>query len=207
MTRSATTPATGWCVEVASRLRRLAPAAALVGRVGSDEFVVTVRLPNPHEAVELAAAAAPTMQVPMEVDAITLDVDVAVGVAVHPDHATEAEELLKLADLAAQAAKQFTTPVQLFHPNLQARSTHRLGLAADMRRALETGEVEVYFQPKVALPDRRVVGVECLARWEHPAHGQVPPQDFVAIAEHTGQLGRLTDVVLRDRTAAGPRLD
>jgi EAL domain-containing protein (putative c-di-GMP-specific phosphodiesterase class I) len=67
-----------------------------------------------------------------------------------------------------------------------------------MRRALETGEVEVYFQPKVALPDRRVVGVECLARWEHPAHGQVSPQDFVAVAEHTGQLGRLTDVVLRE---------
>jgi diguanylate cyclase (GGDEF)-like protein len=183
--------------EVATRLRRLAPAAALVGRGGSDEFIVTVRLPNPHEAVELAGRLRSTMQVPMELDAITLDVDVAVGVAVHPDHATEAEELVKLADLAAQAAKQFTTPVQLFHPSLQARSTHRLGLAADMRRALETGEVEVYFQPKVALPDRRVVGVECLARWEHPAHGQVPPQDFVAIAEHTGQLGRLTDVVLR----------
>src|SRR4029453_10064100 len=125
----------------------------------------------------------------------TPDVDVAVGVAVHPDHATEAEELVKLADLAAQAAKQFTTPVQLFHPNLQARSTHRLGLAADMRRARETGEVEVSFQPKVALPDRRVVGVECLARWEHPAHGQVPPADFVAIAGHTGQLGRLPEVV------------
>jgi EAL domain-containing protein (putative c-di-GMP-specific phosphodiesterase class I) len=88
--------------------------------------------------------------------------------------------------------------VQLFHPNLQARSTHRLGLAADMRRALETGEIEVYFQPKVALPDRRVVGVECLARLDAPAHGEVSPQDFVAVAEHTGQLGRLTDVVLRE---------
>ncbi len=184
-------------LEVATRLRRLAPAAALVGRGGSDEFIVTVRLPNPHEAVELAGRLRSTMQVPMEVDAITLDVDVAIGVAVHPDHATEAEELVKLADLAAQAAKQFTTPVQLFHPNLQARATHRVGLAADMRRALETGEIEVHFQPKVALPDRRVVGVECLARWEHPAHGQVPPQEFVAVAEHTGQLGRLTEIVLR----------
>jgi diguanylate cyclase (GGDEF)-like protein len=183
-------------VEVASRLRRLAPAAALVGRAASDEFVVTQRLADSDEAMDLARRLRDALQEPMQVDAITLDVDVAVGVAVHPDHGTEAETLLRCADLAAQSAKQFTTPVHLYQPSLQARSTHRLGLAADMRRALEAGEVEVYFQPKVALPDRQVVGVECLARWEHPAHGQVAPADFVAIAEHTGQLGRLTDVVL-----------
>ncbi len=184
--------------EVAFRLRRLAPAAALVGRAGSDEFVVTLRLPNADEAMSLAAQLRETLQEPMEVDSITLDVDVAVGIAVHPDHGTEAEVLLKRADLAAQSAKQFATPVHLFQPSLQERSTHRLGLAADMRRALEAGEVEVYFQPKVALPDRRVVGVECLARWDHEAHGQVSPTDFIAIAEHTGQMGRLTDIVLRE---------
>jgi len=125
-------------------------------------------------------------------------VDVAVGIAVHPDHGTEPEVLLNRADLAAQTAKQLATPVHLFHPNLQARSTHRLGLAADLRRALENGEIEVHFQPKVALPDRRVVGVECLARWEHSAHGYVSPPEFVAIAEHTGQLNRLTEIVLNE---------
>ncbi len=184
--------------EVATRLRSLAPAAALVGRGGSDEFIVTLRLPDADAGVALATRLRRALQEPMEVGSITLDVDVAVGVAVHPDHATEASALIKHADLAAQAAKQFTTPVHLFHPNLQASSSHRLGLATDMRRALENGEIEVYFQPKLSLPERRVVGVECLARWEHPTHGQVSPRDFVAVAEHTGQLGRLTDVVLRE---------
>ena len=185
-------------VEVGARLRQLAPAAALAGRVGSDEFVVMLRLPDADAALTLATQLRTALHEPMELDSIMLDVDVAVGVAVHPDHGTEAEVLLKRADLAAQAAKQFATPVNLFHPSLQARSTHRSGLAADLRRALEGGEIEVYFQPKVALPDRRVIGVECLARWEHAAHGQVPPVEFVAIAEHTGQLSRLTDVVLRE---------
>jgi diguanylate cyclase (GGDEF)-like protein len=184
--------------EVAARLRRLAPAAALVGRAGSDEFAVTLRLPGPDDAVHLATQLREALQEPMDVDSITLDVDVAVGIAVHPEHGTEPEVLLKRADLAAQASKQFAARVHLFHPSLQARSTHRLGLAADFRRALEAGEVEVYFQPKVSLPDRRVVGVECLARWEHATHGFVPPTDFVAVAEHTGQLGRLTEVVLRE---------
>jgi diguanylate cyclase (GGDEF)-like protein len=184
--------------EVAARLRRLAPAAALVGRAGSDEFAVTLRLPNTDRAVRLASELRTALQQPLEVETISLDVDVAVGVAVHPDHGTEPEILLKRADLAAQAAKLLATPVHLFHPSLQARSVHRLGLAADMRKALEAGDVEVYFQPKVSLPDRRIVGVECLARWEHATHGHVSPTDFVAVAEHTGQLGRLTDVVLRD---------
>ena len=184
--------------EVAARLRRFAPAAALVGRVGSDEFVVTLRLPSTAEATRLATDLRQALREPLEVGSITLDVDVAVGVAVHPDHGTEAEVLLRRADLAAQAAKQFVTPVHMFNASMQARSSHRLNLAADMRRALEAGEVQVYFQPKVTLSDRRVVGVECLARWEHATHGSVAPTDFVALAEYTGQLGRLTELVLRE---------
>ena len=185
-------------VEVAARLRRLAPAAALVGRASSDEFVITQRLADADEAVALATQLRTALREPMELDGITLDVDVAVGIAVHPDHATEAEELLKCAGLAAQSAKHFTVPVHLYQPSLQARSNQRLGLASDLRRALEAGDIQVYYQPKVSLPDRRVVGVECLARWEHPAHGHVAPADFVAIAEHTGQLGSLTEAVLRE---------
>ena len=184
--------------EVAARLRRVAPAAALVGRAGSDEFAVTLRLPNTEEALRLAEELRDAVHEPMEVGSISLNVDVAVGVSVHPDHGSDAEQLLQRADLATQSAKQLATPVQVFNPNLESKSTHRLGLAADLRRAIEAGEIEVYFQPKLALPDRRIVGVECLARWEHPAHGEVSPTDFVAVAEHTGQLCRLTDVVLRD---------
>jgi diguanylate cyclase (GGDEF)-like protein len=193
--------------EVATRLRQHAPAAALVGRASSDELAVKMRLADADAAVGLAADLRAALQEPMQVEAITLDVDVAVGVAVHPDHGTDAETLLKNAGLAAQAAKQLATPVHLYHPNLQDRSTHRSGLAADLRRAFDGGEIEVHFQPKVSLVDRRVVGVECLARWEHTAHGQVPPSEFVAVAEHTGQLGRLTEVVLREglRRARGWR--
>ena len=108
-------------------------------RAGSDEFAVTLRLPDADEAVHLAAELRAALQEPMEVGSITLDVDVAVGVAVHPDHGTEPEALLKRADLAAQAAKQLATPMQLFHPSLESRSPTGSGLAADMRRALEVG--------------------------------------------------------------------
>ena len=98
-------------VEVAARLRRLAPAAALVGRVGGDEFVVTLRLPDADDGRDAGRpSCAPRCSEPMDVDAITLDVDAAVGIAVHPDHGTEPEVLLKRADLAAHAAKQLADP-------------------------------------------------------------------------------------------------
>ncbi|MFK3981273.1 putative bifunctional diguanylate cyclase/phosphodiesterase [Micromonospora sp. NPDC050397] len=184
--------------EVASRLRSCAPAAALVGRVGGDEFLVTLRVENAEAATVLAAELRQQIQDQMVFGTLVLDVDTAVGVVVHPDHGNDPETLLRRVDLAATAAKSTPGSIQLFNPALESRSMHRLGLAGDLRRALDNNELEVYFQPKVTLDDRRLVGVECLARWEHPAHGPVSPEDFVAVAEHTGQLERLTEAVLRE---------
>ncbi|MFG1871364.1 putative bifunctional diguanylate cyclase/phosphodiesterase [Micromonospora arborensis] len=184
--------------EVASRLRASAPSSALVGRAGGDEFLVTLRLESADAALELAAQLRDQIRDEMVFDALTLDVNTAVGVAVHPDHGSDAATLLLRVDLAATAAKSVPGSVQLFNPALESRSLRRLGLAGDLRRALDHDELEVYFQPKVTLRDRRLVGVECLARWEHPTHGTVAPEDFVAVAEHTGQLSRLTEVVLRE---------
>jgi diguanylate cyclase (GGDEF)-like protein len=184
--------------EVARRLREAAPPAALVARVGSDEFVVTLRTPGTDAAVNLAGELRRSLQSSLEIGSLTLDVDCAVGVAVHPDHGAEPATLLQRADVATRVAKSLSSAVQLFNVGLESRSARRLGLAGDLRRALDNDELEVYFQPKVSLRTRQLVGVECLARWEHRAHGSVAPEDFIAAAEHTGQLGRLTEVVLRE---------
>jgi diguanylate cyclase (GGDEF)-like protein len=184
--------------EVAERLRGIAGPGALVGRFGGDEFVVTLREESTEAAVQLATQMREQLRGPMTVGSLTLDVDTAVGVAVHPDHSDDPETLLRRAELAANAAKVVPYGVQLFHPALESRAVRRLGLATDLRRALDGGHLEVYFQPKVTIRDRHLVGVECLARWQHPAHGDVAPEDFVAVAEHTGQLHRLTEVVLAE---------
>jgi diguanylate cyclase (GGDEF)-like protein len=183
-------------IEVAGRLRDIAPSSALVGRVGGDAFVVTLRVHDEDEAVALAGRLRDELRSPITVGSLKLEVDAAIGVAVHPDHGSEPAALLQRADVATQAAKGLISGVQLFNQALESGSARRLGLAADLRQALDDDALEVYFQPKVAISDRRLVGVECLARWEHPAHGSVAPEDFVAVAEHTGMLGRLTEAVL-----------
>ncbi len=185
-------------VQVAARLRSCAPSSALVGRVGGDAFLVTLRLEGANAALDLAARMREQIRAVVIFDGLTLDVDTAVGVAVHPDHGSGSAMLLQRVDLAVRAAKFAPGSVQLFHPALESRSLRRLSLAGDLRRALANGELEVYFQPKVTLRDRRLVGVECLARWEDRTHGAVSPEDFVAVAEYTGQLGRLTEFVLRE---------
>jgi diguanylate cyclase (GGDEF)-like protein len=184
--------------EVAERLRGIAGPGALVGRIGGDEFVVTLRAESTEASVQLATQMREQLRGPMTVGSLTLDVDTAVGVSVHPDHSDEPDALLRRAELAANSAKVVPYGVQLFHPALDSRAVRRLGLAADLRRALDAGQLEVYFQPKVNISDRHLVGVECLARWQHPAHGEVVPEDFIAVAEHTGQLHRLTEVVLAE---------
>jgi diguanylate cyclase (GGDEF)-like protein len=184
--------------EVAERLRSIAGPGALVGRIGGDEFVVTLRAESIEASVQLGTQMREQLRGPMSVGSLTLDVDTAVGVAVHPDHGDDPEALLRRAELAANSAKVVPYGVQLFHPALESRAVRRLGLAADLRRALDSGQLEVYFQPKVTISDRHLVGVECLSRWQHPAHGEVAPEDFIAVAEHTGQLHRLTEVVLAE---------
>jgi diguanylate cyclase (GGDEF)-like protein len=184
--------------EVGARLKAASPAAALVGRVSGDEFVVTLRMPSAEAATSLAASLRRQLQQPMGFGSLTLDVDTAVGVVVHPDHGTDPATLLQRAELATHAAKVTAVGVEQFSLGMESRSVRRLGLAGDLRRALDNNELEIYFQPKVDLRDRHLVGVECLARWEHPTHGSVAPEDFVAVAEHTGQMGRLTETVLRE---------
>ncbi|GLY00802.1 MULTISPECIES: bifunctional diguanylate cyclase/phosphodiesterase [Actinoplanes] len=182
--------------EVAERLRAIAGPGALVGRIGGDEFVVTLRAESLEATIALATQMRESLRGPMTVGSLTLDVDTAVGLAVYPDHGSDPESLVQRAELAANSAKALPYGVQPFHPALESRVVRRLGIAADLRRALDNDQLEVWFQPKVTLADRHVVGVECLARWVHPAHGEVAAEDFVAVAEHTGQLARLTEVVL-----------
>lgn len=184
-------------VEVGNRLREAAPESAHVGRIDGDEFVVVLRMPDSDAAVALAGDIRRQMQRPFELGDINVDIDVASGIAVHPDSGEKAGALLQRADVATQTAKNVASGVQLYNAGLESGSVRRLGLASDLRRAFGSGELYVQYQPKIELESRGVVGVECLARWQHPTHGDVPPEDFVPVAEHTGLLGDLTEFVLR----------
>ncbi|GAB3997929.1 hypothetical protein GCM10029992_22300 [Glycomyces albus] len=182
--------------EFGERLTEHAPDASFIGRIDSDEFILQTRLPSTEAAVETARRLRQALSGPIELGGVAVDVSAAVGVVTHPDFATDADELLQRADTATRQAKSSSDGVQVYHSGLESESLRRIGLAADLRRALDAAELEVHFQPKVRLATGRLAGAEALVRWSHPTYGPVPPEEFIAIAGSTGQLGRLTEQVL-----------
>jgi diguanylate cyclase (GGDEF)-like protein len=183
---------------VALRLREAVPPGATLARTGGDEFAVLLPdLGADADALGRADAVRAAMQVPLDLEEMTLEVAASYGLAFGPDTGLDASGLLRRAAIAMQAAKGDPGSVQVWQSVLDTASPRRLALVGQLRRALDHDELRVFYQPKVVLGDGAVVGVEALVRWQHPELGMLSPDDFVPLAEQTGLVRPLTAVVLR----------
>ncbi len=185
-------------VEIGRRLRAGLRDEDMLARFGGDEFVVLMEGIAADELIQRAEQLLATVGEPVTAEAMELFLDVSVGMALFPEHGDSAEELLRRADIAMYDAKESRSQLQLYRPGRDAEHLHRLSLVNDLRRAVPNGELELYYQPKMQLCSRRVANVEALLRWHHPQHGIVPPDDFIALAEHSGIIRTLTDWVLHE---------
>ncbi|MTE21131.1 EAL domain-containing protein [Streptomyces sp. TRM43335] len=188
-------------LQIAERLRTALPRGAEVARLGGDEFAVLLPLADsPTSAQRVARALVSALGSPLDLDGLTLELEASAGVAVFPDHAGEAEGLLRRADVAMYQAKRDRSGVEVYEATRDGNTPDRLGLLGDLRRALDAGEIELHYQPKVGF-DGSVSGLEALVRWVHPERGRVPPDEFIAIAETSGLMPRLTEYVLETALA------
>ena len=187
--------------EVAARLRAQLDPDTLLARLGSDEYAILhPQTCAPARAVEGALALAATvqaaLQAPVTFDGVALNVEASVGVAVVPDHARDADELLQRADLALDRARTRRGGVEVYAPEHHRSGAERLALLGEVRPALERGEFALFYQPQLALRTGRVTGVEALLRWRHPTRGLVPPLQFISLIEQTALVGPVTLHVL-----------
>ncbi|MDT0306807.1 bifunctional diguanylate cyclase/phosphodiesterase [Streptomyces sp. DSM 44917] len=183
-------------LQTADRIQRELPRDAEAARLGGDEFAVLLpRVASATAAQRAARAIVGSLGAPLQLDGLTLVVEASAGVAVFPEHAPEAEGLLRRADVAMYAAKRDRSGVEVYDASRDGNTPDRLALLGDLRRALDNGEVELHYQPKVCF-DGSVAGLEALVRWQHPERGRVPPDEFIAIAETSGLMPRLTEYVL-----------
>ncbi|MFI9205464.1 putative bifunctional diguanylate cyclase/phosphodiesterase [Streptomyces sp. NPDC053048] len=183
-------------LQIAERLRLALPRDAEAARLGGDEFAVLLPTADSlTSAQRVARALVADLGSPLDLDGLTLVLEASAGVAVYPDHALDAEGLLRRADVAMYQAKRDRSGVEVYEARRDGNTPDRLGLLGDLRRALDAGEVELHYQPKVGF-DGHVEGLEALVRWVHPERGRVSPDEFIAIAESSGLMPRLTEYVL-----------
>ncbi|WP_282693183.1 bifunctional diguanylate cyclase/phosphodiesterase [Streptomyces sp. CC208A] len=188
-------------LQIAERLRLALPRGAEAARLGGDEFAVLLPVAySTTSAQRVARHLVAALSSPLDLDGLTLVLEASAGVAVHPDHAADAEGLLRRADVAMYQAKRDRTGVEVYESKRDSNTPDRLGLLGDLRRALDAGEVELHYQPKVRF-DGQVAGLEALVRWVHPERGKVPPDEFIAIAESSGLMPHLTEYVLETALA------
>jgi predicted signal transduction protein with EAL and GGDEF domain len=171
----------------------------LVARLSGDEFaIVLTGLVNAAEARTVAGRITKQFEDPFEMTGRTTSCTVSIGIAVCNASYRTIAEIIRDADTAMYSAKALgRSRCEFFNDGMRARVLERMALETDLRRALEQGEVQAYYQAKVRLSDEKICGFEALARWKHPIHGLVPPAKFIPIAEDMGLIHRLGMSILR----------
>jgi diguanylate cyclase (GGDEF)-like protein/PAS domain S-box-containing protein len=186
-------------VEIAGRLRTSLREGDVIARMGGDEFVVLIEeFAEAGQVAEVAKKILETVAKPYVLHNEEYSVTTSIGVATYPKDGTDAQSLLKNADIAMYRAKEGgKNNFRFSAPEMNVHLIERLTLESGLRRALERDEMRLLYQPKVSIRTGGVTGIEALVRWSHPTQGTISPHEFVPIAEDTGLINAIGEWVLR----------
>jgi diguanylate cyclase (GGDEF)-like protein len=185
--------------ELAQRLASL-DAATGVARLGEDEFALLLPAVGRDEIPELLHALQNALAAPVRTNGIQLALAVTTGVAFYPGDGDDAESLLRHAGTALSQAKADHVPTHSYRPEQERRDIARLSFVAELRAALQAGQLVVHYQPQLDLRTERLCGVEALVRWQHPTRGLIPASRFIDAAERAGLTGDIGRHVLASAT-------
>jgi diguanylate cyclase (GGDEF)-like protein len=180
-----------------SRLTHAVRGDAVVARMGGDEFAVLIADAAPELALDVADRVVAALGDPIRAGEHELLVSAGVGLAGGPG-ADGPLEVLRRADRAMCAAKEYGEPYRWYTPELDTASGEEASIGAELRTALDAGQFRLVYQPIVELPHGRIVAAEALVRWDHPERGLISPADFIGIAERNGLIVELGTWVLRE---------
>jgi diguanylate cyclase (GGDEF)-like protein/PAS domain S-box-containing protein len=181
-----------------ARLRQCVRENDVVARLGGDEFTVVLEdLADVRGAEEMAQRLIHAFARPLPVSGTQETViSPSIGIAMYPDHGQTPADLLKCADTAMYQAKAVGRNTwAVYHPGMDARARDHATLVNELRRALDRGELRLVYQPKMAIRDGKITGMEALLRWHNRELGEIPPSVFIPLAEETGQIHEISAYV------------
>lgn len=183
---------------VGDRLKNVLRSSDTVARLGGDEFVILAGSTNPDYAAQLAQKILEQLRLPILVAGRSLSISGSLGIAVFPDNGADTQQLMRAADMAMYTAKaEGRNRYHFYAENMSTWAAERMDVEQGLRRAIATDNLLVYYQPRLDLAERRIVGVEALVRWQHPERGLVLPGSFIAIAEESDLIEDLGHWVLQ----------
>ena len=186
---------------VADRLRAGLPPSATVARLGGDEFAAYVGgLTGVDEARRLGESVAAELARPLSIDGAVLNAEASIGIALMDGNCTgdSCTDLMRRADTAMYSAKASDEPLAIYRPEMDRGRAENLALLADLRMTLRANpeHLTLYYQPKIDLDTREIIGAEALVRWNHPELGVLAPDRFIPLAETGGLIQQFTPLVL-----------
>ena len=187
-------------VTVAERLRSILRETDSVARLGGDEFaILQTQVTKNEDAADMATRIIGAVSAPWTYGAERVTTNASIGIAIHPTDGTNAQDLLRNADLAMYRAKQDGGKVFRFYASDMNRHVRAgIVLDSDLRKAIAEQQFVLHYQPQVALRTGQVIGAEALLRWQRPGHGLLTPNEFLARAEENGLVVPINEWVLRE---------
>jgi len=177
---------------LATQLREAIASNGYVAYLDGDEFAAVLPFEQQQEVKDIVSPVMAVFDQVFQINSIQLDISTSMGIALYPEHATEADGLMQLADIALYACKDNHYSYQVYNEKFNTHSILRLSLMSELRSALENGQMQLHFQPQIEIASNSVKSLECLVRWQHPEHGFIFPDEFIPLAEQTGNIRYLT---------------
>lgn len=163
-----------------------------MSRLGGDEFVLILPDTNAEDANKRATVLLELLTTPFDLDDTKIAVNASIGITLYPEHGRDTSTLLRHADQAMYHAKQNKLGLALYNPNDDHSSLGQITMVADLRKAIDENQFELYYQPKLSLKDNHLIGVEALGRWSHPERGFIPPNIYINALEQASLIDLYT---------------
>ncbi|MCK4744273.1 MAG: EAL domain-containing protein [Sulfuriflexus sp.] len=184
--------------EISTRLRRCLRKSDTVARLGGDEFALIISDTEAAQATQFSKKISAAINEVLVIDNQNLYIGASIGISMYPEDGLDSDTLVRYADIAMYSAKQNNLDNALFNSKMDKMSVDNLSLLGDFREELnnQTGQLKLYYQPKIDLFNKKIVSVEALLRWHHPQQGFISPEFIIRMAEQSGLIGNLTTWVI-----------